>query len=82
MELSQTSFKKDFQFISVDPPLQQQLPKWLKKVPTLVIQGEDEPRTDSEVMNWLYEKKMMTQNSKKEEVDEIDGWNSARATSP
>ena len=81
MELSQTSFKKDFQFISVDPPLQQQLPKWLKKVPTLVIQGEDEPRTDSEVMNWLYEKKMMTQNSKKEEVDEIDGWNSAENVS-
>jgi hypothetical protein len=30
----------------------------LKKVPTIVIAGESEPRTDSDVMNWLYEKRM------------------------
>ena len=63
IEISQTPYKKDFQFISVDPPITQTLPKWLKKVPTLFIQGETEPRTDGEVMNWLYEKKMMNQGN-------------------
>ena len=61
MEISSTSYKSEFQYICVDPPLQQQLPKWLKKVPTLVIHGESEPRTDGEVMNWLYENKMKQQ---------------------
>ena len=82
-ELSQTPFKKEFQFICVDAPTQQQLPKWLKKVPTLLIQGEPEPRTDSEVMNWLYENKMRTQTSNNVQAQEsdIDGWNSAEHTS-
>jgi hypothetical protein len=58
-ELSQTPYKKDFRFICVDPsPNRPQLPSWLKQTPTLVISGEPEPRTDSEVMNWLYEHKM------------------------
>jgi hypothetical protein len=59
-ELAKTPWKSDFRFICVDagpdgkrPPL----PKWLSKVPTLVISGEQEPRTDNQVMNWLYEKK-------------------------
>jgi hypothetical protein len=30
----------------------------LKKVPTIVVAGEGEPRTDSDVMNWLYEKRV------------------------
>jgi hypothetical protein len=83
MELSQTPYKKEFQFICVDPPLQQTLPKWLKKVPTLVIQGETEPRTDSEVMNWLYENKMKTQKGgqQQEENSDIDGWNSSEHNS-
>jgi hypothetical protein len=83
MELSQTPYKKEFQFICVDPPLQQTLPKWLKKVPTLVIQGETEPRTDSEVMNWLYENKMKTQKGgqQQEEASDIDGWNSSEHNS-
>ncbi len=59
MELSQTPWKGDFRFICVDPgPARPQLPGWLKKVPTIVIAGEPEPRTDGDVMNWLYEKKM------------------------
>lgn len=59
MELSRTPWKSDFSFICVDPgPTRPQLPGWLKKVPTIVIAGETEPRTDGEVMNWLYEKKM------------------------
>ena len=81
MEISQTPFKKDFQFMSVDPPIQQQLPKWLKKVPSLLIQGEPEPRTDSEVMNWLYENKMKTQPSETQQNTDIDGWNSVENVS-
>ena len=53
---------QEFEFICVDrdpsrpPP---NLPKWLKQVPTLVINGDQEPiKTDTEVMNWLYERKM------------------------
>jgi len=43
----------------VDPSSQRpQLPSWLKQTPTLVISGEPEPRTNSDVMNWLYEQKM------------------------
>lgn len=58
-ELSQTPWKSEFRFICVDPsPNRPALPEWLKKVPTLVIAGEPEPRTDGAVMNWLYEKKM------------------------
>ena len=58
-EISKTNYHKEFRFICVDPgPNRPQLPSWLKSVPTLVIQGEPEPRTNSEVMNWLYERKM------------------------
>jgi hypothetical protein len=58
-EISKTNYHKEFRFICVDPsPNRPQLPSWLKKVPTLVISGEPEPRIDSEVMNWLYERKM------------------------
>lgn len=58
-EISKLPYKSDFRFICVDPgPQRPQLPSWLKKVPTLVISGENEPRTDSDVMNWLYERKM------------------------
>jgi hypothetical protein len=58
-ELSQTPYKGEFRFVCVDPaPNRPQLPSWLKQTPTLVISGEPEPRTDSEVMNWLYERKM------------------------
>lgn len=55
-ELNKTPWKHQFKFICADQP--QNRPPWLKKVPTLVIKGEQEPLTDSEVMNWLYEKKM------------------------
>lgn len=55
-ELNKTPWKHQFKFICADQA--QNRPPWLKKVPTLVIKGEQEPLTDSEVMNWLYEKKM------------------------
>lgn len=59
-ELSKTSYKQDFKFICVDEsPTRPPLPPWLKKVPTLVIQGQPEPLVDAEVMNWLFIKKQM-----------------------
>jgi len=58
-EISQAPYAKEFKFVCVDPsPNRPQLPTWLKQTPTLVISGEPEPRTNSEVMNWLYERKM------------------------
>jgi hypothetical protein len=58
-ELAKTPWKSQFKFICADPgPNRPQLPGWLKKVPTIVVTGESEPRTDSDVMNWLYEKRM------------------------
>jgi len=57
-----TPFKKDVHFICVDAKpdgTRAKLPPWLKKVPTLVVKGEEEPRTDVEVMNWLSEQKLM-----------------------
>ena len=62
-EVAQTPYKGDFKYVCVDPsPTRPQLPSWLKKVPTLVISGEPNPRTDSEVMNWLYERKLKEGN--------------------
>ena len=58
-EIANTPYKSEFKFVCADPgPNRPNLPSWLKKVPTLVIQGEPNPRTDAEVMNWLYERKM------------------------
>lgn len=58
-EISPTPYHKEFRFICVDPgPNRPQLPSWLKQTPTLVIRNEPEPRTNSDVMNWLYERKM------------------------
>lgn len=34
------------------------IPPNVKAVPTLIIQGEEEPRTDSQVMNWLSERRL------------------------
>jgi hypothetical protein len=58
-ELAKTPWKREFRYICVDPgPQRPQLPKWLEKTPTLVVRGEKEPRTDADVMNWIYERKM------------------------
>jgi hypothetical protein len=58
-EISKTNYHSQFRFICVDPgPHRPQLPGWLKQTPTLVISGDPEPRTNSDVMNWLYEQKM------------------------
>lgn len=58
-EISNTPYKAEFIYVCVDPsPNRPQLPGWLKKVPTLVIKGEAQPRVDSEVMNWLFERRL------------------------
>lgn len=68
-ELAKTNWKHEFQFICVDPsPERPKLPTWLKQVPTLVINGDKDPiKTDTEVMNWLYERKMLESSQKKSE---------------
>lgn len=60
-EIVKTPYKREFNYICVDPGKdgrRPQLPKFLQKVPTLVIKGEEEPRTDGNVMNWIYERRM------------------------
>jgi hypothetical protein len=58
-ELKKTPYLGEFAFICVDPsPDRPKLPSDLKKVPTLYIQGEPEPRTDAEVMNWVSQRRL------------------------
>ena len=59
-ELAKTPYAKEFRFISVDPQGGQRpsLPPYVKAVPTLMIDGEREPRTESQVMNWLSERRL------------------------
>lgn len=58
-EISRTEHHSDFRFVCVDPSANRPaLPSWLKQTPTLVIRGETQPRTDAEVMNWLYEQRI------------------------
>uniref|UniRef100_A0A6C0K5X9 Uncharacterized protein n=1 Tax=viral metagenome TaxID=1070528 RepID=A0A6C0K5X9_9ZZZZ len=62
-ELSTTPYKSEFHFICIDTTPRSQLPAWLKQVPTLLIKGVDEPvKTGGDVMNWLYERKMVDTN--------------------
>lgn len=64
-EISKTPYHALFRFICVDPsPNRPQLPGWLKQTPTLVISGEPEPRTNSDVTNWLYEQRLKDEGSK------------------
>jgi hypothetical protein len=65
-EISQTQYHGEFKFVCVDPGSNRpQLPSWLRQTPTLVISGEPKPRTDGEVMNWLYERKMIDGGGKR-----------------
>jgi len=64
-ELAKTPYAKEFRFISVDPQGGQRpsLPPYVKAVPTLMIDGEREPRIESQVMNWLSERRLKDNNS-------------------
>jgi hypothetical protein len=58
-ELSKTPYKGEFQFVCIDTTPRSQIPDWIKQVPTLVIRGDEEPiKVNSEVMNWLYTRKL------------------------
>ena len=58
-ELATTSYRGEFHFVCIDTTPRAQLPNWLKQVPTLLIQGAEEPiKVNGDVMNWLYERKM------------------------
>ena len=60
-ELARTPYTKEFRYVCVDAKPGQarpQLPGYVKAVPTLMIDGEPEPRTDSQVMNWLSERRL------------------------
>ncbi len=63
-ELAQTPWANSFSFFCVDAEKRKgPLPAWLKKVPTLVINGEQQPRTDGDVMNWLSEMRLKNSGS-------------------
>jgi hypothetical protein len=84
-QLADSSLKREFRYICVDPsPSRPTLPKWLEKVPTIVIAGETEPRVGQDCVNWLFERKMRVaadQNSKATTVPDgasggdFEGWN-------
>jgi hypothetical protein len=58
-ELATTQYKGEFHFVCIDTTPRGQLPNWLKQVPTLLIKGTEDPiKVGSDVMNWLYERKM------------------------
>ena len=57
-ELANTPFKNDFKFVCVDTTPRNRLPGYLKKVPTIVVQGEGDPLVGNEAINWLWIKKM------------------------
>jgi len=61
-ELAKTPYAKEFRFISVDPQVpngpRPQLPAYVKAVPTLMIDGEKDTRTDAQVLNWLSERRL------------------------
>lgn len=79
-EISQSGYHTDFKFICVDPsPQRPALPSWLKQTPTLVIRGETQPRTDAEVMNWIYEQRIR-QGGKSSGGDSTTGAQGAAAT--
>ena len=62
-ELSRSPYNKEFRFVCVDGPQRPVLPPNIKAVPTLVIAGEAEPRTDGAVMNWLSERRLQERHT-------------------
>jgi hypothetical protein len=78
-EIKQTPFVKEVAFVCVDPGAdgkRPKLPSWLKQVPTLVVKGEDEPRTNGEVMNWLSERKLLANAGPGATAMEPEPWTS------
>lgn len=72
LELGQTKYKTQFRYICADPaPNRPKLPDWLKKVPTIVIAGENEPREGQECINWLFEIKMKENAAKQQQATKV-----------
>jgi hypothetical protein len=85
-ELKTTPWLDQFSFVCVDPsPNRPKLPAWLQKVPSLMIQGENQPRTDADVMNWLSEMKLRSSGSSPSGLQAMGGepeaWISSEHTS-
>jgi hypothetical protein len=60
-ELARSPYSREFRFVCVDPTpagVRPSLPPYVRAVPTLMIAGEREPRTDGRVMEWLTERRM------------------------
>jgi hypothetical protein len=66
-ELAGTPFKSDFKYVCVDTTPRNRLPGYLKKVPTIVIDGENEPLVGNEAINWLWIRKMQDPRMNKQE---------------
>jgi hypothetical protein len=65
-ELARTPYAKEFRFVCVDvgpTGTRPVLPPYVKAVPTLMIAGEVDARTDSAVMNWLSERRLKERDS-------------------
>ncbi len=84
--LKPTPYVKEFKFICVDTTPRQDLPKWLKQVPTLYISDDSDPiKINNDVMNWLYERKMKeggsakggssSSSSQQQQSMEVESWN-------
>ena len=83
-EISTTPYKNEFHYVCIDTTPRAQLPNWLKQVPTLMIRDDKEPiKTNSDVLNWLYERKMKdparvsTAPNGSMGSDEPEAWNSS-----
>ena len=90
-EVSTTPYKGEFHFVCIDTTPRNQLPNWLKQVPTLVIKGDEEPiKVNGDVMNWIYERKLKdtarspavairptggTSSNSATAIDEPEAWN-------
>ena len=82
-ELSSTPFKNDFKYVCVDTTPRNRLPGYLKKVPTIVVQDENEPLVGNEAINWLWIKKMqdprMNQQQQQQQGDSSSQQNAGGA---
>jgi hypothetical protein len=64
--LAASPYAREFRFICVDAPpggTRPALPPYVRAVPTLMIAGESEPRTDGRVMEWLMERRIRERES-------------------
>jgi hypothetical protein len=92
-ELKQTPLTSQFKYVCCDPsPTRPKLPSYLKEVPTIVIQGDPEPKATSEAFNWLSIEKMKLETEANrnrgggsgqqgQQDSEFDAWNPLEHTS-